>query len=77
MYLNLKLQLWKTGLRQNQLARMLGIDETALSKIMNGFREPTDALREKIAAALECDPAWLFARQDQSTPQQRSQPDAS
>src|SRR5690349_15397520 len=36
MYLNLKLQLWKTGIRQNRLARILEIDETALSKIVNG-----------------------------------------
>jgi len=66
MYLNLKLQLWKTGIRQNRLARMLEIDETALSKIVNGFREPTGIMREKIAAALSCDPAWLFARAEEA-----------
>jgi transcriptional regulator with XRE-family HTH domain len=41
---------------------MLGMDETALSKIVNGFREPSGELREKIAKLLETDPAWLFER---------------
>jgi transcriptional regulator with XRE-family HTH domain len=66
MYLNLKLQMWKTGIRQNRLAKMAGIDETALSKIVNGFRKPTDSLRQRIAAALECDPSWLFADAEES-----------
>ena len=61
MYVNLKLQMWKAGIRQNRLARMLQIDETALSKIVNGFRQPTESLRQKIATALDCDPGWLFA----------------
>src|SRR4051794_26455163 len=40
MYPNLKLQLWKTGIRQNRLAQLLGIHETLLSRILNGYREP-------------------------------------
>ena len=40
MYPNLKLQLWRSGIRQNRLAQMLGMDETMLSRIINGFREP-------------------------------------
>lgn len=39
---------------------MLGIDEAHLSKIINGFREPSDSLRERIAEILHCDPEWLF-----------------
>ena len=62
MYPNLKLQLWKTGIRQNRLAQMLGMDEAALSKIVNGYREPGDALRKSIAGLLETDEAWLFRR---------------
>ena len=65
MYVNLKLQMWKTGIRQNRLAKRLGIDEAALSKIVNGFRKPTESLREKIAAALDSDPGWLFAQPDE------------
>ncbi len=62
MYANLKLQLWKTGIRQNRLAQMLGMDETMLSKIVNGYREPSPSIRSAIANALEADEAWLFTR---------------
>ncbi|MBI1787493.1 MAG: helix-turn-helix transcriptional regulator [Acidobacteria bacterium] len=68
MYPNLKLQLWKTGIRQNRLARMLEMDETVLSKIVNGFREPNPDLRGKIATLLQCDPLWLFERVDGTPP---------
>src|SRR5277367_4523735 len=64
MYPNLKLQLWKSGIRQNRLARMLEIDETVLSKVVNGFREPNADLRRRIATALDSDADWLFERQD-------------
>jgi transcriptional regulator with XRE-family HTH domain len=60
MYPNLKLQLWRMGMRQNQLARMLKIDETMLSKIVNGFRQPSPVVREQIASALRSDANWLF-----------------
>jgi len=60
MYPNLKLQLWKTGVRQNRLAQVLVMDETMLSKIINGFRQPSRDLQERIAKVLECDPYWLF-----------------
>ena len=60
MYPNLKLQLWKTGIRQNRLAKILGVDETILSKIVNGFRQPSPQLRERIAALLQSDAEWLF-----------------
>lgn len=60
MYPNLKLQLWQAGIRQNRLAKMLDIDESSLSKIINGFREPSPGLRGKIAETLGCDAAWLF-----------------
>lgn len=65
MYPNLKLQLWKTGIRQNRLAQMLGMDEAALSKIVNGYREPGAALRKSIAGLLQSDEAWLFRRYEQ------------
>ena len=51
MYPNLKLQLWKSGLRQNRLAKMLGMDETALSRIVNGFRDPSMEVWINIADA--------------------------
>lgn len=64
MYPNLKLQLWRTGIRQNRLAQSLGIDETMLSKIVNGFRQPSAEMRGKIALLLKSDEQWLFARED-------------
>lgn len=60
MYPNLKWQLWKAGIRQNRLAQIIGIDETVLSRIINGFREPSPELRHSIATALESDESWLF-----------------
>lgn len=67
MFPNLKLQLWRSGIRQNRLAKLLDIDETVLSKIVNGFREPNPELRLRIAAALDSDAEWLFERQDAAT----------
>jgi transcriptional regulator with XRE-family HTH domain len=60
MYPNLKLQLWKMGVRQNRLAKALGMDETVLSKILNGYRLPTEETRNRIGALLQTDPEWLF-----------------
>jgi plasmid maintenance system antidote protein VapI len=60
MYPNLKLQLWTSGIRQNRLARMLDIDETIVSRIINGFREPSQEMRLRIAALLQSDAEWLF-----------------
>ena len=62
MYPNLKLQIWKSGIRQNRLAKVLGIDETVLSKIVNGFREPSAEVRQKISTLLESDEGWLFEK---------------
>ncbi|MBV8844097.1 MAG: helix-turn-helix transcriptional regulator [Bryobacterales bacterium] len=64
MYPNLKLRLWTTGIRQNRLAKMLTIDETTLSRIVNGFRQPSPEIRERIAAALDCDETWLFQTEE-------------
>jgi transcriptional regulator with XRE-family HTH domain len=60
MYPNLKLQIWRSGIRQNHLARMLGLDETILSRLINGFRKPTPQLKTRIAAVLEAEEEWLF-----------------
>jgi transcriptional regulator with XRE-family HTH domain len=60
VYPNLKLQLWRSGIRQNRLAQMLGMDETMLSKIINGYRAASPELRGKIAGFLKSDEEWLF-----------------
>lgn len=60
MYPNLKQQIWKSGIHQNRLGKMLGMDETMLNRIVNGYRNPNAKLRQNIAQLLCCDPAWLF-----------------
>ena len=60
IYPNLKLKIYTSGLRQNRMAKILGIDEAHLSKVINGFREPSDHLRTQIAEILHSDPEWLF-----------------
>jgi transcriptional regulator with XRE-family HTH domain len=60
MYPNLKLQLWRCGIRQNRLAQLLGIHETLLSRILNGYRDADNDLRNRIAAILRSDVRWLF-----------------
>jgi len=60
MYPNLKMHLWKSGIRQNRLAQMLEIDETLLSRILNGYREPSPEMRKKISEVLRSDEGWLF-----------------
>lgn len=62
MYPNLKLQIFRRGSHQNQLAKAVGMDETVLSKIIHGYRTPTQAQRKMLANHLEADEAWLFER---------------
>lgn len=64
MYPNLKMQLWRCGIRQNRLAQLVGIHETLLSKIVNGFRQPDAEVRARIAAVLKRDEGWLFAAEN-------------
>ncbi len=64
MYPNLKFQLWRSGIRQNRLAQMLEMDETTLSRIVNGYRTPSDQLKAAIATLLRCDADWLFQRNE-------------
>ncbi len=62
MFPNLKFSIWKAGLRQNRLAQLLGIDETVLSRIVNGSREASPELQQRIAEILHSDREWLFER---------------
>lgn len=60
MYPNLKMEIWLSGMRQNRLARELKVDETVLSKIINGYREPSPELRASLAQFFNKDEGWLF-----------------
>ncbi len=62
MFPNLKLQIFRRGSHQNQLAKAVGIDETVLSKIIHGYRVPTSTQRQILASYLEVEEEWLFER---------------
>jgi transcriptional regulator with XRE-family HTH domain len=62
MYTNLKLLLWRSGIHQNRIAQETQVDEALLSRIINGYREPTPQQRRKIAQYLGADEDWLFSR---------------
>ncbi len=62
IYPNLKLRMYTTGMRQNRLAKLVGIDEANLSRIINGIQVPKQKMREDIAAVLGCNAEWLFER---------------
>ncbi len=64
MYPNLKLQIFKRGIRQNHLAKQMGISDAILSKIIHGYREPSDAERKVLASYLQADENWLFEKFD-------------
>jgi len=64
MYANIKLEVFRRGIHQNQLARALGMDETLLSKIIRGFREPSEAQRKQLADYLDASEQWLFEKSE-------------
>lgn len=68
MYPNLKLQLFRNAVRQNFLARQLGIDESILSKIIHGYREPSREQRQLLANYLGVEETWLFEKYELASP---------
>ncbi len=68
MYPNLKLQIFKLGIHQNHIARALRIDESVLSKIIHGFRQPSDVQRKQLADFLKVEETWLFEKYDDVHP---------
>ena len=75
MYPNLKLQIFKRGVRQSYIAKLMGISDASLSKIIHGYREPSSAERKLLAGYLEADEVWLFERfEGQSVPSLATSP---
>ena len=74
MYVNLKICLWQSGLRQNRLAQALQMDEALLSRIINGYRQPTPEQRTRIAEFLHRHETWLFARDSETSPAEGPDP---
>jgi len=68
MYPNLKLQIFKLGIRQNQIAKDLKFCESQLSKIIHGYREPSEGERKLLAGYLNVDESWLFERHENLPP---------
>jgi transcriptional regulator with XRE-family HTH domain len=68
MYPNLKLQLFRSSVRQNFLARAVGIDESILSKIIHGYREPSKKQRQLLANYLGAEESWLFEKFEVASP---------
>lgn len=62
MYPNLKLIIFKRNLRQNQIAREVGIHAVALSKIIHGAVEPSQAQRTRLSEYLRAEESWLFEK---------------
>lgn len=62
MYPNLKIAIFKKRLQQNRLSKIVGINEAILSKIIHGYREPSESQKKILAAYLEVDESWLFER---------------
>jgi transcriptional regulator with XRE-family HTH domain len=66
MYPNLKLQIFRLRVHQNQLAKVLGMNETVLSKVICGYREPSESQRKTLASYLGVDEGWLFEKYEGS-----------
>ncbi len=64
MYPNLKLRIFTLGIRQNQMARELKICESQLSKIINGYREPSEAEKALLSQYLAVEERWLFEQHE-------------
>jgi DNA-binding XRE family transcriptional regulator len=52
--------MYRSGVRQNTLAKSIGINEASLSRIINGTRQPAPEVRMQIAAILRENADWLF-----------------
>ena len=60
MNLKLKTKILESGKPQIALAKEIGIPEPVLSKIVNGWIEPKDEVKDKIAISLNCKVRDIF-----------------
>src|SRR5207249_10220493 len=66
-YTTLFRSLFRSSVRQNFLAREVGIDESILSKIIHGYREPSKEQRQLLANYLAVEETWLFEKLDRKS----------
>ena len=64
MNIELKTKILKSGKPQVALARKIGIGEPYLSRIVQGWVEPTEDIKRKIAKVLGCQLEELFLPED-------------
>ena len=60
MNLKLKVKMFETGISQRALSHQLAIDESRLSRIVNGWSDPTPQEQTEIAEALNSQASELF-----------------
>ena len=60
MNLRLKFSILKSGLSQIQIARITKIQESKLSKIVNGHIEPSEDEKRRVARALNVNMTTIF-----------------
>jgi len=61
MRMNLKAAIDLRFGSQLAFARAVGLHAVKINRFCNGWIEPSLAERERIAAALDADPGWLFS----------------
>jgi len=59
----LKIKRWEAGIKQYELAILLGCSSTYLSMVENGRVEPTEKFKEKVAEIFNESTCDIFAEQ--------------
>jgi len=65
MYPNLKLQLFRSAVRQNFLARELGMDESILEQDHSRLSRASPEQRQKLSGYLGVEESWLFEKYEE------------
>ena len=56
----LKIKRWEAGIKQYELAMLLGCSSTYLSMVENGRIEPTDKFKKKVAKVFDVEETDIF-----------------
>jgi len=67
MNLRLKTKILASGRAQIAIAKDIGVAEPILSKIVNGWIDPKDQLKQRIANALSCQVEDIFPDMEEAT----------
>jgi len=68
MYPNLNRQIWKSGIPPESPCRELNMDQTLLSKIIHGYRQPSRQMKVRGAQYLRIDEARLLELDSDDSP---------